>query len=138
MPSGESNRRPTVRAMCGCTCRGCAEVLEPNRAKRAPGRLIVTEPSGYSLRIDPEDIDAGVFERLVLVARQELVDDPALSRTTIDRALHLSRDRPLASLGFEEFAQSEIRRLEEVYLSALLELQHEASVRLGDHRATIP
>ncbi len=40
------------------------DVLEPGRAKRAPGRLIVTEPSGYSLRIDPEEIDAGRFERL--------------------------------------------------------------------------
>ena len=116
-----------------------ARCWKPTGRSELTGRLIVTEPSGYSLRIDPEDIDAGVFERLVLVARQELVDDPASSRTTIDRALHLWRDRPLASLGFEEFAQSKkIAVSRSCIFSALKELRHEASVRLGDHRATIP
>ena len=113
------------------------KVLEPDRTKRAPGQLIITEPSGYAFRIDPAHIDARVFERLVGVARQEMVDDPESCRVTVDRALHLWRDCPLAGLGYEEFAQSEIRRLEELHLSAL-ELRHEASVRLGDHRAAIP
>lgn len=113
------------------------EVLEPDRAKRAPGRLIVTEPSGYALRIDPEDIDALRFERLVGEAREEMADDPDSSRKTIAEALSLWRDRPLAGLVFDEFAQSEVRRLEELHLSAL-ELGHEASIRVGEHSSTIP
>ncbi len=113
------------------------EVLEPDRAKRAPGRLIVTEPSGYALRIDPENIDALRFERLVGEAREEMADDPDSSRKTIAEALSLWRDRPLAGLVFDEFAQSEVRRLEELHLSAL-ELRHEASIRVGEHSSTIP
>ena len=113
------------------------EVLEPDRAKRAPGRLIVTEPSGYALRIDPEDIDALRFESLIGEARAQMVDDPGSARGKIAEALGLWRDRPLAGLGLEEFAQSEIRRLEELHLSAL-ELRHEASMRLGEHSSTIP
>ena len=113
------------------------EVLEPDRAKRAPGRLIVTEPSGYALRVDPEDIDALRFERLVGEARAEMVNDPGSARGTITKALGLWRDRPLAGLVFEEFAQSEVRRLEELHLSAL-ELRYEASIRVGEHSSTIP
>lgn len=113
------------------------EVLEPDRAKRAPGRLIVTEPSGYALRIDPEDIDAVRFERLVGEAGGEMADQPDSARNTIAEALSLWRDRPLAGLGFEEFAQGEIRRLEELHLSAL-ELRHEATIRVGEHSSVVP
>ena len=35
------------------------------------------------------------------------------------------------------FAQGEVRRLEELHLSAL-ELRHEASIRVGEHSSTIP
>jgi len=113
------------------------EVLEPDRIKRAPGRLIVTEPSGYSLRISPEQIDAHQFERLVGEARSDMVDDPRSARETIGEALDLWRDLPLAGLALEEFAQSEIRRLEELHLSAL-ELRLEASLRVGEPNSVIP
>lgn len=113
------------------------EVLEPDRAKRAPGRLIVTEPSGYSLRIDAEQIDAHQFERLVGEARSDMAVDPESARRTINEALGLWRDHPLAGLGFEEFAQSEIRRLEELHLSAL-ELRLEVSLRVGESDFAIP
>jgi predicted ATPase/DNA-binding SARP family transcriptional activator len=113
------------------------EVLEPDRPKRAPGRLIVTEASGYALRIDPENIDARRFERLIGEARGEMADDLESARQTVDEALGLWRDRPLAGLAFEEFAQSEIRRLEELHLSAL-ELRFETSIRLFEHSSVIP
>jgi len=113
------------------------EVLEPDRVKRAPGRLIVTDASGYALRIDPEDIDAHRFGRLVDEARGEMADHPDSARETIAEALGLWRDRPFAGLAFEEFAQSEVRRLEELHLSAL-ELRHEATIRVGEHSSTIP
>ncbi len=113
------------------------EVLEPDRVKRAPGRLIVTEPSGYALRIDPEKIDALRFERLIGEARGEMADHPDSARKTIAEALSLWRDRPLAGLAFEGFAQSEIRRLEELHLSAL-ELGYEASMGVGEYGPIIP
>ena len=80
--------------------------------------------------------DALRFERLVGQARAELVDDPGSAAATIGEALGLWRDRPLVGLGFEEFAQSDIRRLEELHLSAL-ELRHQASIRLGEHSSVI-
>ncbi len=113
------------------------ELLEPERTKGGPGRVIVTEAPGYALRIDADDIDAHRFERLVGEARRELDRDPGSARSTIGRALGLWRDRPLADLAFEEFAQSEVRRLEELHLSAL-ELRHEAAIRLGEESTALP
>jgi predicted ATPase/DNA-binding SARP family transcriptional activator len=111
--------------------------LEPERLKGAPGRLIVTEAPGYVLRIDPEDVDAFRFERLVAEARAEIGDDSRSARKTIHTALDLWRGSPLSGQALEEFAQSEIRRLEEVHLSGL-ELMYEASIDVGEHGAVIP
>lgn len=113
------------------------KVLEPGRAKRAPGRLIVTEQAGYALRIDPERIDAHQFERLIGEARSEIADDPESARSTIVEALGLWRDHPLAGLELEDFAQGEIRRLEELHLTAL-ELRLEASLRVDEPRSVVP
>jgi DNA-binding SARP family transcriptional activator len=113
------------------------EVLEPARPKRAPGRLLVTERSGYSLRIAPDQIDAYQFERLVREAGSDIAADPGSGRKAIDEALSLWRDRPLAGLEFEDFAQGEIRRLEELHLTAL-ELRFEASLRAGEPGSVAP
>ncbi|MGH3569352.1 MAG: AfsR/SARP family transcriptional regulator [Pseudonocardia sp.] len=39
--------------------------LEPDRAPRAPGRILVTEPPGYALRVSTDSVDAWRLERLV-------------------------------------------------------------------------
>lgn len=113
------------------------KALEPGRPPGSPGQLIVTAPPGYVLRIEPEAIDAHRFEHLIGEARRDMAEDPASARRAIDEALELWRDRPLAGLAFEELAQTEIRRLAELHLSAL-ELRHEASIRTGDPGSAIP
>ncbi|MDX6228900.1 MAG: hypothetical protein QOI76_2290, partial [Frankiales bacterium] len=41
------------------------EVLEPGRQKGDPPGVIVTEPGGYRLRIEPGSVDAAAFEDLI-------------------------------------------------------------------------
>ena len=78
--------------------------------------VLVTKPPGYQLRVAADQLDLEKFVHLVEESRGE----PAAERTTtLRRALALWRGPPLADLGFEAFAQSEIARLEELRLAAL-------------------
>lgn len=78
--------------------------------------VVVTRPPGYLLDVERDAVDAYRFERLVAEARRV---PPDARRALIERALSLWRGPPLAELTFAEFAQSEIRRLEELRLAAL-------------------
>src|SRR5436189_155256 len=51
-------------------------------------------------------------------------------------ALALGRGPPLAEVTFEDFAQAEIRRLEELRLTAL-EARIDADLQLGRHSAAV-
>lgn len=93
--------------------------------------LLETRPPGYVLHAAPEQLDLACFERLLARARDEA---PAERARTLREALELWRGEPLADLGFE-FAQDEIRRLQELRLvaqeerlAAELELGREAGV----------
>jgi hypothetical protein len=67
---------------------------------------IVTRPPGYVLRVEPDELDARRFERLVADG-----DFPG--------ALALWRGPALADVADERFAQTEAARLEEARLAAL-------------------
>jgi DNA-binding SARP family transcriptional activator len=108
--------------------------LEPNRARRDPGRLLVTRPPGYVLAIEPDGIDAVRFERLARQGRSELATSPSDATRTLRAALDLWRGEALADFTFEPFAQADITRLTELRLSAL-EDRIGADLSLGDHRA---
>jgi DNA-binding SARP family transcriptional activator len=91
--------------------------------------LLITRPPGYVLKIDPAQIDAGRFERLLHDAR----DDSAEERSSrLAEALVLWRGPALADFAFEPFAQNEIGRLEELRLAAL-EIRIDADLELGRH-----
>jgi len=91
--------------------------------------VLVTKPPGYQLRVAADQLDLEKFVHLVEESRGE----PAAERTTtLRRALALWRGPPLADLGFEAFAQSEIARLEELRLAAL-EDRVEAELESGRH-----
>jgi DNA-binding SARP family transcriptional activator len=90
---------------------------------------LVTKPPGYLLRIEPEELDLERFRRLVDEARSEPPDARAAK---LRRALGLWRGPPLADLGFETFAQSEIGRLEELRL-AVVEDRIDAELQAGQH-----
>ena len=95
--------------------------------------LLVTEGSGYRLRIDPGSLDVDRFEELLADGRSALEQGDAESAADVLRqALALWRGTPLADVSFEPFAQAEIARLEERRLVAVEE-RIEADLALGRH-----
>ena len=88
------------------------------------GAEIVTRGRGYELRVGPDAVDAGRFERLVAggAAREGLA---------------LWRGPALDDVADEPFAGAEIRRLEELRLAAL-ELAIEHDLNHGRHLEVVP
>ncbi len=84
---------------------------------------IVTHGRGYELRLGPEEIDLGRFQRLV-------------SEGAAREALSLWRGPPLADVADEPFAAGEIRRLDELRLAAL-EQAIDAELAEGRHREVV-
>jgi DNA-binding SARP family transcriptional activator len=83
---------------------------------------IVTQPPGYAIRVEPDELDLARFERLFEEGGGDRVRE----------ALALWRGPALADFAYEEFAQAEAARLEELRLAAL-ERRIEADLGLGHH-----
>jgi DNA-binding SARP family transcriptional activator len=100
--------------------------------------ILVTESSGYSLRIDPERLDAVRFELLIARAQTDPTMQSADSvAATLDEALALVRGQPIADMEYEEFAQQEIRRLSELIVSTE-ERRAELAIEMGDAARWLP
>src|SRR5215207_10609865 len=83
-------------------------------------------------------VDVTRFERLLTQGRRALAEGDALSAaSTLREALALWRGPALADLAPLEFAQAEIRRLEELRLGAVME-RIEADLALGRAAEAIP
>lgn len=79
-------------------------------------------PAGYALEIDPEAVDSRRFEELLGRARIALGrEDPDGAAADLRAALALWRGDALADHRFDEFAQREIARLEELRVEAIEE-----------------
>ena len=94
--------------------------------------VLVTRAPGYVLDVARDQVDAQRFEQLLADARRA---SPTERKALLVRALALWRGPALAEFGFEEWAQSETRRLEELRLVAIeeriatdVELGHPADV----------
>ena len=99
--------------------------------------VVVTSPHGYGLEIDPEQVDAHRFERLLGQGRGELAAHrPARALSVLEEALALWRGPVLADLSYEAFAQAEIARLEDLRVAALEQLI-EAKLALGSHAEVV-
>jgi predicted ATPase/DNA-binding SARP family transcriptional activator len=86
------------------------------------GSLVRHRPPGYALDIDPQMVDSRRFEELLRRARVALGrDDPERAGADLRTALELWRGEPLADYRFDEFAQREIARLEELHMEAIEE-----------------
>ena len=96
--------------------------------------VIETREPGYVVRVSPNELDLLRFEQLVETAEGA---PPERAARLLRDALGLWRGLPLADLKNEAFAQSEIRRLEEVRLTAL-ERRVDADLALGRHARLIP
>ncbi|MDX6491997.1 MAG: hypothetical protein QOD43_2242, partial [Gaiellaceae bacterium] len=95
---------------------------------------LVTQAPGYALRADGQWLDAARFQELVEEARHEY---PAVAAERLRDALSLWRGPPLADFTYESFAQDDIRRLEDLRLTAL-EDRIEADLALGGHEDVVP
>jgi DNA-binding SARP family transcriptional activator len=95
--------------------------------------VVVTRDAGYLIRVEPEQFDLLRFERLVGEAEGA---QPAAAARLLSEAIGLWFGAPLQDLADEPFAQSEIRRLEEVRL-AVLEQRIEADLLLGRHAQVV-
>jgi DNA-binding SARP family transcriptional activator len=99
--------------------------------------LVITREHGYELRLDPEQLDAHRFERLLAEGRSELASDRAeRAASALEEALALWRGRPLDDLAYEPFAQREIARLQDLRVAALEQLV-EAKLALGRHAEVV-
>ncbi|HEU5491518.1 MAG TPA: BTAD domain-containing putative transcriptional regulator [Gaiellaceae bacterium] len=98
---------------------------------------IATRAPGYSLRLEAEDLDARRFERLAAEGHRLLEEDPGRAGRTLVEALGLWRGRALADFAYEDFAQSEITRLNELRLGAI-EDRIDADLAMGRATELIP
>lgn len=84
-----------------------------------PDGMLLTRAPGYALAVAREDVDAGRFEALAGEGRRLLEDgEEAGAAGRLDEALALWRGPALADFAYDDFALDEIRRLEEMRLTA--------------------
>jgi DNA-binding SARP family transcriptional activator/class 3 adenylate cyclase len=109
-------------------------LLEPNGASGGePQQVLATQARGYELRIDPDQLDARRFERLIKEGRQALARGaPDVAAAKLREGLALWRGPALAEFDQELFAEAEAARLEELRLGAIND-RIEAELALGHH-----
>ena len=95
---------------------------------------IVTHGSGYTLRLEEDELDLHRFERLLSDARGRTPQEQA---ELLAEALGLFRGAPLQDFQYDDFARAEAARIEELRLHAL-ELRIDAELALGRHDDVVP
>ena len=117
-----------------CTARASLHNLVSSLRRTLGPGLLETTQSGYVLTVREEAVDACRFERLLKQARGARIDEKVC---LLEEAIRLRRGLPLVDVRYEEFAQGEIRRLEELHVTALEELLA-AKLELGAFDAVVP
>lgn len=106
-------------------------VLEPERANRAPSKYIITQTPGYAFHAHPDIwLDVEMFERTLTHAQHTA--DPLARRQMLNDVVDLYQDDYLVSDPYADWAQSERERLRERYFTALLQLA-EMQAQAGDY-----
>jgi DNA-binding SARP family transcriptional activator/basic membrane lipoprotein Med (substrate-binding protein (PBP1-ABC) superfamily) len=96
--------------------------LEPGRSD-GPPQVLVTQGSGYALKVDRGEVDVERFDELRTEGRRLLdAGEAAQAADALGEALTLWRGTPLQDFAYEAFAHSEIMRLEELRLATLEDL----------------
>ena len=94
--------------------------------------LLITQSPGYLMAVDPDQIDAGQFERLVSAATRLGADQAHRAADLLKQALDLWDGAALEEFADEPFATAEAARLAELRLTALEE-RFEIDLVLGSH-----
>ena len=113
------------------------KLLEPERGRGAPGRVLVTENGRYRLPLPPDALDVTAFRHTVDAGRRLLADgEPAAGAAEMQKALALWRGEVLEDLADYEFVAPLASRLNEERLAAV-EGQIDCELALGHHVAAI-
>ena len=108
-----------------------AVVSRLRRALGGEAARLVSSAAGYRLRVEPDELDLGRFERLCADGRRALAagrHERAAAR--LRAALAEWRGPPLADVSFEPFAAPEVARLEDLRAAAV-EDRVEADLAMG-------
>lgn len=96
-------------------------VLEPERANRAPSIYIHTQSPGYAFRSHPKIwLDVEIFERLLSEA--DRLGDRTEKRSRLEEAIALYQDDYLIGDPYADWAKAERERLRERFFDGLLAL----------------
>ena len=113
-----------------------AHVSRLRKALGGDGRL-VTRGGGYLLDLAPDELDLDRFTALVDSGRRALAaSEPEQAGVALEEALALRRGAPFQDVGYEDFAQDEISRIDELQDTAH-ELLFEARLLLGRHEEIV-
>lgn len=113
------------------------KILARERTAGDGKEILVTQPFGYLLQVDPEAIDAVTFGRHVADGRQLLeAGQPEAAARKLRRSLELWTGPPLANTTQGPLLAAHAQHLEEQHLRAL-ELRVQAEVQLGGERELI-
>src|SRR5215210_7637853 len=85
---------------------GLRGALEPERAKRSEGTVLLTRSPGYVMAINPADLDVGRFEQCVAEARLIAETDPASAAAALRDGLALWRGHAFEEFAYEGWAQA--------------------------------
>jgi DNA-binding SARP family transcriptional activator len=103
----------------------------------AENGVLLTRPHGYVLTVAQGELDVDRFRALVQEGQKALgAERVAEAAEKLREALALWRGPPLAEFAYDSFAQIEIRKLDDLRLSALEE-RIDADLKLGRERDVI-
>ena len=112
------------------------QVHVSNLRGRLDGVGLEHRDDGYVLRVDPQQVDALRFARLIDAGEDQLDDDPAGAATTLREALGLWRGQPFGGLADQPALVAEVERLEELHRRGI-EARIDADLALGRHEQLI-
>jgi DNA-binding SARP family transcriptional activator/CheY-like chemotaxis protein len=111
--------------------------LEPERARGAAARVLVTASPGYLLDVEPAAVDAHAFTELVARGREALAGgDPGRAAELLLRAEAMPRGPVMADVPATPFVEAAGARLTELRLGAV-EDRIDAELALGRHAALV-
>ncbi|WP_067828045.1 BTAD domain-containing putative transcriptional regulator [Nocardia inohanensis] len=110
-------------------------LFEPDRPRRAPARYIVSESSGYALKMAERAVDAWAFEEQLrnyqeIIGNHRGIPDPAVRSGLLENVLAQWHGPALEAFADSEWAAPEADRLTELHLTAV-ELEAQAKLELG-------
>lgn len=105
-------------------------ILDPDAPARERSATLKRNGAGYQLTAASDQVDSLEFAALVDRALELGESSPAAARPLLGRALDLWRGPALADFAYDDFAQGEIARLEEMRL-AVLEQRIATDLALG-------